>query len=32
MTLYFENWDGSVYKAVLNRHGEEWYVYSCMPE
>ena len=32
MTLYFENWDGSVYKAVLNRHGDEWYVYSCMPE
>ena len=32
MTLYFENWDGSLYKAVLNRHGDEWYVYSCMPE
>ena len=32
MTLYFEDWDGSVNKAVLNRHGEEWYVYSCMPE
>ena len=32
MTLYFENWDGSVYKAVLNRHGDEWCVYSCMPE
>ena len=32
MTLYFEDWDGSVNKAVLNRHGDEWYVYSCMPE